>query len=181
MENRSSAIKNAILILMIIALTATATACRTKTDKTADKKRLAPPDKAHFVSNKDYKDILRDAAEDIKLLNQVREDTRALEHFMANPVLGVMAKQVQDDAASGKIKVRKLNKVRFKFANYTKGVAGLGMEYKDGSYYIDKKTGEQITKPTNKKEKRAIALQKIKGRWKIFGIYGGLKPNVPRK
>lgn len=147
----------------------------------AKKPRKAPAAKAHTIAAKDKKDAMRDAALNIELLNKLRDETQTLERFLAGTALKEMNAQIAADRAAGKVKIRKLNNVEFELANYTKGIVGLGMSYIDDSYYVEKATGKQLTKPSHANEKRALALRKVKGRWKIFGIFGELKPDAPRK
>lgn len=165
--------------LLIVALSIAGCGAGAGSQKPAKTRR--PAAQAHVIPKKDYNDALRDVALNIKLLNKVRDDTQTLERFLTEAALKGMIEQINADLAAGKVKVRRLLKVKLKFANYTKGVAGINMSYVDGSYYVDKSTGKKLSQPTNKKEKRVLALKKTGGRWKIFGIFGDLKPNVPRR
>ncbi|MDP1808873.1 MAG: hypothetical protein Q8L35_04980 [Actinomycetota bacterium] len=171
------------LLVLVLALPLSAlsgcTARKAKTNARKPAKKTKKTDKVsagHTISAETRDEILRDAREAISLLEPVREDTAALNTFLADPLRAQTAAQISADGRAGRVKVRRLTDPKFTFKNAIKNIAGVMLTFKDNGYYIDKKTGRQLTKPTGSTEKRILALRKADGKWKIYSILGKTKP-----
>lgn len=127
--------------------------------------------KAHTIPADEEKRLLKDLRDDISIINRTRSDTDRLGLALSGKLLKDTVKQINSDYAKDRIKIRKYDSVKFKFKNYTKGIAGITMDFVDRGYYIDKDTKKSISKPSNQSKRLILALRKEKGRWKIFELY----------
>lgn len=126
---------------------------------------------AHAILKKDEKILMKQAYENIAIISKVTTDTNSLKKALTGQALESLTNQINQDLAQGKVKIRKYSSVKLDFKNYTKGVAGLRLDLVDKTYYVDKDTKKRISSPSNKKERRIIALKKDGKRWKIFAFF----------
>jgi len=165
-----------IIVVFFLALFVLTSCGKSKTAGEASKKKI--PSTAHVVSKKEKAAILRDARRAIKLLRRVEDDTGTLDNFLADPLLKQTAKDIDTEIQAGRIKIWRLDDVKLELVNYTSGVAGLSLKYKNNSHFIDKNSRERLTEPTGKLTKLGLGLKKLKGRWKIYVILGTVKPEM---
>lgn len=160
-----------ISIIFIFSTTTLYSGCSKKAPENKKTESKTKTPSAHTISKKTEKEIMADAYEDIKMLTNITDNTSELKKALSGKALKDMINSINKDLAEGKVKKRSYKDVKLYFRNYTKGIAGLTLQFIDKSYYIDKNTRQQISEPTNLPQKFAISLKKLDKRWKIYGIY----------
>lgn len=125
--------------------------------------------RSHMIKAKEQKLLLKQVAEDLNIITQTTDQV-TLAQALTGAALKQTLAQLQQEQQAGKQKVRRYANVKLNFANYTKGVAGLTVTFIDKSYYLNAKTGRQLTKPSNKPVKILVAVKKDGNRWKIFNL-----------
>lgn len=133
---------------------------------------------SHSLSEDQVDAIVKDVRKDVELLEELRTDASLLEAGLAGSALEEFIKTLNADLSNGKIKVRNFQDVRIELKNYTGGVAGLSLEYRDRSFYMASESRQPLTTPTNANKQYTLAAKKIDGRWKITDFLG--PPHDPR-
>lgn len=168
------------LALLLIACTKPTQQAKKITPKTDPQKtaqRSSQPNlimKSHMIKAQEQKVLLKQVEEDLKIIMDSNEESK-LGEALTGAALRLTLEQISKDKEAGRQKVRRYDSIKLKFANYTKGVAGLTLTFLDKSYYISLKTGKPLTKPSNKPTKILVAVKKEDKRWKIFNV---LSPQV---
>lgn len=167
----SKAKKNKLLLIISMIIIFSLASCETSSSSTAKKDDADQPTmNAHSIPVKEEKRLMKDVKEDIKLINEARDDTSTLSKALSGNLLKNTISQIATDSANNVIRVRKYSSPKFKLKNYTKGIAGITMTFIDKGYFIDKKTKKK-TDPKKNKTTLILVLKKEKGRWKIIEIF----------
>jgi hypothetical protein len=147
-----------------------------KSKETSSSKPIGPvqvksPTPAQTISKATANESVEDAREDLETLMKVTTDTSSLEKVLMDDALESIKKAIEDDLAAGRVKKRNYADIELEFKSYAEGVISLSLKFVDKSYYVDRDTLQQVSKPTNEPKHYALALKKAKNRWKISGIY----------
>ncbi len=141
--------------------------CAKKSSQTPTNSRSS----AHTLTRAQEKAILSDTRNDLKIIMASRDSTADLPKALAGQALKQYTSQIKADTAKGRIKIRVFDHIKLRISTFTKTVAGLTFDFTDRSYYIDKQTKQKITTPQSKKQRRLLAVKKVKGSWKIIYIF----------
>ena len=157
--------------LLVVVASLLMTSC--KSSEIAQKEEPKKPKEisAHSIDAEEEKLLLKQTRENIKIITEVTTDTASLKKALDGQALKVFSDQLKKDLDEGKIKIRKYDSMKFKIKNYTKGVAGVRLTFKDRSYYVDKDTQEKVSEPGDKEEEFILESRKDSKRWKIFTFF----------
>ena len=164
-----------ILILVILAVSMLVLAgCQPGQLETDEiDKKIAKKEEAHNLSTDAQEAMIKDAITDLGIIEQARGDSSKLGEALSGNALKNMRASMRKDAAAGKVKVRVWQDEELEFKNVISNIGGLSVQFNDLSYYVDAKTGKQLTEPQKAPFRFVLAMRKKESgdRWLIHGIY----------
>jgi len=135
----------------------------------------------HRLSTEEQERIVSETIDDLNQIAAVETDTSALAAVMTGDALNEMKTGIDKALAEGKIKKRDYQNVTATFVQFDSPYAQVSAEFDDFSYYVDAKTGAELTQPSGTHMKYAMAIVEEDGRWKIRGIYPPSTPETPQQ
>ena len=162
------------IVLGLVMMLATACSANNtpKAPKAAKPTKQEKPASAHQISKAEERLVLKHAREDLEIIMGVQKDTKPLKKALTGHALKNYTYKIKTEAKAGKITVRKYADIKLEFHSYTKGVAGVSLNFTDKSYFADSSTGESLEPARNTPLALDLALKKTGGRWKITDTFG---------
>lgn len=134
--------------------------------------KATPVSKSSVIDKKLKTEVTRDVQTDIHIITEVTGNPSAFQGALVGSALETFVKQVNDDLAAGKVKIRRYENIKIKVEDVKKDLARVSFSFIDESHYVDKNnSAKSLGLPDGKDKSFALHLKKVDGRWKIAVVY----------
>jgi len=136
----------------------------------------------HTLSAEETDILLTDVNDDFQIIMAATPETAdTLAQALTGPALEQTKAGMDEDIAKGRYRKRDYQNLSVRPQEYNAPIAEMFVEFDDHGYYVDAKTGAQLTQPVVEHKAFALSVVEEDGRWKIRGIFEPSNETTPRQ
>ncbi len=133
----------------------------------------------HSKTPDQQKQILNDVHNDLTLIMGITNNPAGFPQALTGAALDSQKKQFDQDMAQGRYRKRDYRNMTLKFEGYDDPIAEMSLEFDDYGYYVDAKTGHQLSQPSRQHQKFDLAVKEDGGHWKIERLLAPSNSRTP--